>query len=256
MKFQQKKGVTRLTDCFQQPPLKASRALYLDDKEKATVYLMESSGGMVAGDRNDYEIHVREHANVCLLQQSAMKVYPSWNERSCTQNVSVQIDHKACLEWKPEAVIPFKEAKFSGDTMIQMKRDSTLLWGEIISPGREKRNECFHYDDFRTSFQIWVEEECLAFDTLRLSPSSMSLKQIGLLEQSLYIGSLWFVSPEVQSISIRDLNDKLEVSSSINPGVTSLEGKGIHIRWLASDLLQLKREMNKTWGDLIESKSV
>ncbi|WP_257350388.1 urease accessory protein UreD [Pseudalkalibacillus decolorationis] len=250
MEFQKKNGLTCLTDCFQQSPLKASRALYLDDKEKATVYLMESSGGLVAGDRNEYKVHLKKQANVCLLQQSATKVYPSLNELSSAQHVSVQLDGGARLEWMPEAIIPFKDAKFNGDTMIRMKRDSTLLWGEIISPGREKRNECFYYDEFRSSFQIWVEEECLAYDTLHLSPTRMPLQQIGLLEKSLYIGSLWFVSPEVQSISIRDLHDKFKISKDINASVTGLEGKGLHFRWLATDLWALKKEMNKIWNQL------
>ena len=41
---------------FQQPPLKASRELYEGKDPTATVYIMESSGGMVAGDRNDITV--------------------------------------------------------------------------------------------------------------------------------------------------------------------------------------------------------
>ncbi len=231
LKFQKKNGRTRLTDCYQQSPLKASRELYIsNNNEKATVYLMESSGGLVAGDCNEYEVHLSNQANVSLVQQSALKVYPSINEQRSTQRVFIQLDQDTRLEWLPETIIPFKDAQFYGNTQIRMKKGSTLLWGEIISPGREKGNECFRYKDFRTSFQIWVEEECLAYDTLTLSPASMPLQQIGLLGESLYIGSLWFVSPAVHSISMKDIHDELKISENINAGITTLDGKGIHLR--------------------------
>ncbi|UOQ94743.1 urease accessory protein UreD [Halobacillus shinanisalinarum] len=252
MEFQKRNNRTLLTNCFQQPPLKASRELYLSNKEKATVYIMESSGGMVAGDCNEFDVHLMKDANVCLRQQSATKVYPSLNELSCVQHFSVKLDERARLEWTPEVIIPFEHARFSGNTNIQMKQESTLLWGEIIAPGREKRNECFHYDDFRSSFQIWLEEECLAYDTLHLSPAMMPLQQMGLLENSLYIGSLWFVSPVVQEVNLKDIHEQLQESEQLKASVTSLEGKGVHIRWLGSDLWLMKKEINKLGKKFID----
>lgn len=247
MQFRKKNGITRLTDCYQRPPLKASRALYVDDRQRATVYLMESSGGMVAGDRNEYSVHVHPQGNVKLIQQSATKIYPSLDELTSNQHISVCLDQGACLEWRPETIIPFENARFRGDTTIQLQPDSTLLWGEILSPGRVKRNECFHYKDFSSRFQIWLDGRCLAYDSLRFLPETMPLNQIGLLEDSLYIGSLWFVSPQTQFIDSKALQDELNDVENIKAGITSLDEKGIHIRWLTSDLLLLKKEMDKMW---------
>ncbi|AXF56732.1 urease accessory protein UreD [Salicibibacter kimchii] len=245
LNFQRKNHRTRLIDCYQQSPLKASRELYLDDKkEQATVYLMESSGGMVAGDRNEYDIHLKEHADVCLIEQSATKVYPSYNHRCSTQKISVQLEEGACLEWIPEAIIPYQDARYQGDTVIRMKKGSTLLWGEIISPGREKRDECFLYNEFQSRFQIWVEGECLAYDPIQFYPDEMPLQQAGMLEESLYIGTLWFVSPRVPSLDVQYIHDKLQDCNHTKASVTTLEGKGLQIRWLATDLWAMKEEMN------------
>ena len=58
---------------YQQPPLKASRELYEGKDPTATVYIMESSGGMVAGDRNDITVKLAPDSSARLVQQSALE---------------------------------------------------------------------------------------------------------------------------------------------------------------------------------------
>ncbi|MDQ0174891.1 urease accessory protein UreD [Bacillus chungangensis] len=256
LQFQIRKERTRLTACFQQPPLKASRELYIDDDQKATVYIMESSGGMVAGDRNEYDIHLQERTSVCLIQQSALKIYPSMDGLSSTQYINIKLDEGARLEWRPEVIIPFENAIFRGETIVQMKQNAELLWGEIISPGREKRGECFTYDELKTGFQIWKEGECLVYDTLRFLPKNVQLRQIGMLERSLYIGSLFFISHEAEHMNHREMNEQLLHSETIKSSVTKIDDKGLMFRWLSSDLWLLKEQMEKVWDQLSKKEFV
>lgn len=251
LKFAKRGYKTIMTDCYQIPPLRASRALYLNSANPsvATVYMVETSGGLVAGDQNKFQIDVKEGADVCLIPQSATKIYPSFNGMWSSQNIDVSIGSKASLAWKTEAVIPFDKAKFRGQTVIHMAQDSTLLWGEILSPGRDKRGEIFQYSDVKTNFQVWVEEECLIYDSLLFSPDHMDLRQMGLLEDHLYVGSLWFVAPTLQHMNLRELNEKLQRFAQIKVSASLLEGKVVNVRWLASDLVLLKQEMNNTWDE-------
>ena len=71
---------------YQQPPLKASRELYEGQDPTATVYIMESSGGMVAGDRNDITVKLAPDSRARLVQQSALKIYPSHTGEACLLN--------------------------------------------------------------------------------------------------------------------------------------------------------------------------
>lgn len=251
LKFVNRRDKTIMTDLYQLPPLRASRALYInpDNPTEATVYMVETSGGLIAGDQNKFQIDVEEGANVCLIPQSATKIYPSFNGMWSSLNVDVSIGSKASLAWKTEAIIPFEKAKFRGQTVIQMAQDATLLWGEILSPGRDKRGEKFQYSDVKTNFQVWMEEECLIYDSLLFSPDHIDLRQMGLLENHLYVGSLWFVSPTLHQIDIRKLNEKLQRFSHIKVSAAMLEGKAVNVRWLASDLVLLKEEMNNTWHE-------
>lgn len=251
LKFAKRGQKTIMTNCYQIPPLKASRVLYLNpaNPSEATVYMVETSGGLVAGDQNNYQIDVKEGADVILIPQSATKIYPSFNGMWSSQNIDVSIASRASLAWKTEAVIPFEKAKFRGKTVIHMAQDSTLLWGEILSPGRDKHGEKFQYSDVKTNFQVWMEENCLIYDALFFSPDHMDLGQLGLLEDHLYIGSMWFVAPTLQQMDIRKLNEELQRFEHIKVCASLLEGKAVNVRWLASDLVLLKQEMNNTWHE-------
>ena len=66
--------------------------------------------------------------------------------------IDVELGERSRLEWMPEVIIPFVDAKFQVDTTLRVARDATVLWGEIIAPGREKRGEIFDYQSFHVEF--------------------------------------------------------------------------------------------------------
>ena len=252
LNFEKRRNKTIIENYYQLPPLRASRALHMNPKNpaEATVYMVETAGGLVAGDQNKFKINLAEDTSVCLIPQSATKAYPSFNGMWSTQNIDVSIGSNATLAWKTEAMIPFETAKFNGKTVINMAKDATLLWGEILAPGRTTRGEIFEYEDVRTNFQVWLEDECLIYDALSFTPDETDLVQLGLLEEHLYVGSLWFVSPNAHEIDIKKLNEELQEIKEVQVGAALLEEKAVNLRWLASDLVILKQEMDKVWAIL------
>ena len=94
-----------------------------------------------------------------------------------------------------------------------------------------------------------MEEDCLIYDPLLFSPTNTDLGQLGLLEDHLYVGSLWFVAPNLQDMDIRKLNEKLQQYENIKVSASLLEGKAVNVRWLASDMVLLKQEINSTWDE-------
>src|SRR5690606_33362900 len=143
----------------------------------ATVYVMESSGGMVAGDRNDISIKLLPGSKARIIQQSALKVYRSHTGETCVQSIEAEIEEGARLEWMPEVIIPFADSKFKRETTIRLAKDATLLWGEIIAPGREMRGEVFNFSSLKSMLRIYVEGELIAFDSLCFFPKNMKLQE-------------------------------------------------------------------------------
>ena len=248
MEFELRRGYTRMPHVFQQPPLKASRELYEGKDPTATVYIMESSGGMVAGDRNDITVKLAPDSRVRLTQQSALKIYPSHTGETCLYKIDVEIAERARLEWMPEVIIPFVDAKFQVDTTLRVSADSTILWGEIIAPGREKRGEIFDYTSFRSNFKIFVADELIAFDSLHFSPRELELGGIGLLEGAMYVGSIWLVSPNINDVDIRTIQETLISEDGLRASMTKLEGNAIHCRWLGQDQWTLQEEMKRIYA--------
>lgn len=251
LKFGKRGNKTVLVDRYQLSPLRASRANYLNlaNPAEATVYLMEASASLVAGDENQFKIDIGEDSEVCLVPQSATKIYPSFNGMWTKQKIDITVGPKAKLSWKTEAIIPFVDAKFHGQTTVKMAEDATLLWGEILSPGRVMRGEEFVYHDVKTNFQVWMDDECLIYDSLLFSPNKTNFEKLGLLEEHSYIGSLWFVSPNLQDLDVKELNERLQQLTDFKVGAAILEGKAVNIRWLASDTVLLKQEMEKVWDE-------
>lgn len=255
MHFELRRGYTRMPHVFQQPPLKASRELYEGKNPMTTVYIMESSGGMVAGDRNDIMVKLSPKSSVRLIQQSALKVYPSHTGETCVQEIDVEVGEKARLEWMPEVIIPFSGAKANINTTIRLQEDSTLLWGEIIAPGREMRGEIFDYDFFCSKFKIFVEDELIAFDSLHFTPNHTSFKSIGLLENALYVGSIWLVSPKVSELNLREIQESMNVDKGLRASLTKLEGNAIHCRFLGVEQWSMHEEMKRVYKYLSDELS-
>lgn len=247
LRFQKQRGKTKLVDCYEHPPLKVSRIFYQELSATATAYVMETSGGLVAGDRNEYDIVVEDEAKVCLIQQAATKIYPSVLDRESTQRINISLGNGASLLWKPESLIPFQGSRFSGETFIRMQSDSTLLWGEILSPGREKHGERFEFDYIKLLFQVWINDQCLVYDALNFTSQELAVPKIGLLEDYSYIGSLWLISPLVQELDESALNEKLANFDAGMAGITRITESAIHIRWLTSDMVLLKENMINIW---------
>lgn len=252
MEFELRRGYTRMPHVFQQPPLKASRELYEGKDPTVTVYLMESSGGMVSGDRNDISLKLAPESQVRLIQQSALKIYPSHTGEICLQKIDVSVDENARLEWMPEVIIPFEDAKFQVDTTLRLKSSSTVLWADIIAPGREKRGEIYHYESFRSNFKVYVDDELIAFDSLHFSPKEDDLRRVGVLEDALYIGAVWLISPNVDNVDVRELQETLRVEEGLKASITRLEGNAIHCRWLGREQWTLQEDMKRIYEALAE----
>jgi len=248
LEFELRRGYTRMPHVFQQPPLKASRELYEGKDPTTTVYIMESSGGMVSGDRNDITVKLAPDSSVRLIQQSALKIYPSHTGETCFYKIDVDIAERARLEWMPEVIIPFVDSKFRVDTTLRVAADSTVLWGEIVAPGREKRGEIFDYESFRSNFKIFVDDELIAFDSLHFSPKDVELGSVGVLEGAMYVGSVWLVSPNIEDVDIRALQETLQVDERLKASMTRLEGNAIHCRWLGQDQWALQEEMKRVYA--------
>ncbi|MET3506622.1 urease accessory protein UreD [Halalkalibacter oceani] len=240
LSFAHHRGKTRMMSCYQLPPLKASRALYPDDDGAATVYLVDTSGGIASGDKNRMTISASAAAKVHLIQQSSTKIYPARLDGEVSkQSLSFDISEESSLYWHPETTIPFAGSRFVQTIEIALDSSSTCYFAEILSPGRLEHAESFQYESLDLKLSVAYEGRQIAYDRLRFQPDATP--QLGMLDDY-YYGSAWFFSPDFGE-SAAELQEACPIDQDCRFAVTSLDPVGFHARWLSRDLCLLKAHM-------------
>jgi urease accessory protein len=153
-------------------PLLVQRALYCDEGMPTlpVVFIITNSGGILQGDRYRIEIEVASEAFAHVTTQAATKIHEmDANHASQFQQITLH-DH-AYLEYIPDLVIPFRNARFLTRTQINLAPTATLLYSEILMGGR------LHYGG----------GESFAFDLFSSEVSAMSDRGHGLFVEKFVI---------------------------------------------------------------------
>ncbi|MER7892620.1 urease accessory protein UreD [Micromonospora sp. NPDC094482] len=151
LRFEQRGERTVLADLFRQAPLLVQRALHWDPAmpEMACVFIISTSGGMLQGDRYRIDVSLGEGARAHLTTQAANKIQEmDANHASQLQRITLADD--AYLEYLPEPTIPYRHSRFVTHTSITLPESGTVLYSEILLPGRKhhRDGELFQYDLF------------------------------------------------------------------------------------------------------------
>lgn len=115
----------------------------------ACVYLISTAGGTLQGDRYRLDVSLGARARVRLTSQAANKI------QEMDANHAVQLQHltlaeDSYLEYLPEPTIPYRHSRFVIQTVVTLPESATLLYAEILLPGRKhhRTGEIFEYDLF------------------------------------------------------------------------------------------------------------
>jgi urease accessory protein len=160
-------------------PAQIIRPFYAPDDERAYVYLLTPTGGMLGGDRLDIHIVLEPGAQVCLTTASATKVHPS-TDLPAEQSLRIDLGAGSSLEYLPEPTILFRAARWRQRTVVHRAADSRLLFTEGWSAGRVARQEVFAFSSLDISVEIYTAERLSLFDRMRIRPASYPYQHLGL----------------------------------------------------------------------------
>ena len=140
--FERRGALTALIDLRRRAPLLAQQALYYDEAmpELPCVMIISTAGGILQGDRNRIEIDLAADCRAHVTTQSATKVQ-EMDANYASQEQEIVLAEGAYLEYLPDPVIPYRNARFITRTRATVAASATLLYAEILMPGRT------HYKD-------------------------------------------------------------------------------------------------------------
>ncbi|MBW4591601.1 MAG: urease accessory protein UreD [Brasilonema angustatum HA4187-MV1] len=240
-------GQTILSHQYTAYPLRVSPVFYLDDADfqRAYLYVMSTSPGLLAQDKLNISLQLADHTSVYLTEQAATKVHsmPIAGSKATT-NYEIEIGEGATLEFVPEPLILFADASLEQTINIKIHPTGRLFLSEMILPGRLARGEFYQFQYYFSRLQVTSTCGELWFtDAMRLEGKRNPFTKTNLFASSPVLGNVIIVLPETNlellSKSVEDLEaancSGLTVASSILP-----RNKGLLIRAMASGTHELK----------------
>ncbi|MDQ4100645.1 MAG: urease accessory protein UreD, partial [Thermoproteota archaeon] len=138
---------TSVKEQYSRVPLYAQRALYLEEglSNMAYMYIISPSGGILQGDRYRMDISLKNHAFAHITTQGATRIY-RMERNYATQIINIDVGEDCYFEYIPDQVIPYRDSRFYQEANLTVHDTATLLYSEIITPGRVASGEHFDYD--------------------------------------------------------------------------------------------------------------
>lgn len=237
-------GKTIVTNQYANFPLCLSRPFYLDNQNRAYLYLGNTSPGLFPKDNLNFSLDLQENTKVYLTDRAATKVYPTPNFSDLAQ-VCYQFNLAAgaYLEFVPESLILYQDAALSQITKINLDSSSTLFLSEIILPGRLAKGEFYQFQAYYNRLQVYnLKRDLLFSDGMYLSGKNNNFKDNHLFTIYPVLGNAIAVLPQSLVKLLQTKLEKLELPTNLLAASSLLPGDyGLLIRVNAQQTALVKR---------------
>ncbi|WEX11801.1 urease accessory protein UreD [Chelativorans sp. AA-79] len=194
---------TALVELGRRAPLLVQQALYWDDEmpRLPCVSIISNAGGILQGDRYAIDIDLAEGAEAHITTQAATKIHEmDANFASQTQDITLAAN--AYLEYLPLPVIPHKNSRFVSHTRIRLDPTATLLYSEILMPGRKYYGggEIFAYELFSAAVQAErLDGEALFSEKFVIEPCRMDIRNLAVMDRFDVFANVLLLTPKEQA---------------------------------------------------------
>lgn len=259
---EQERGRTVVKEQYSKVPLFTQRALYLEESlpSMAYIYIISPSGGILQGDRYRMDIVAKNRACAHITTQGATRIY-RMERNYATQMVNVVVDKGSYLEFVPDQIIPYRDSRFYQSVNLKVHDAGTMIYSEIIVPGRVASGESFQYDICYMKVLSTNQNDTLRFmDIAVLEPKKRDPRIPGLLGSFGVVGSTYVITRTGYLKQLKDeINSVLQGFTHISGGASILPyNSGVIVRMLgniAGDLRNMIYEIIRVARKIILNAS-
>ncbi|KRF09714.1 hypothetical protein ASG89_16000 [Paenibacillus sp. Soil766] len=262
--FAVRSGFTRLVHKYHASPLKIAKTFRYENEtckvgaapmDQLGVYMMDCSPGLMADDQFEINMRLEEGARVFLTNQSFTKVHPSAEDQGSTQHQILRLEADALLEYIPEPLMLYKDAVLFAETEAHLARGSTLIFSDILCPGRTQRGEIFHYTKYVNRMRVWYEGELIFYQNQRIEPATMELSSLGCWEKETHMGNLFIFSDRLGARHLEAIVDKLSQleDGQVRMGASLTYKHGLVVTVLGRHAWELQDVLMKAWHQIRRS---
>ncbi|MEL6489074.1 MAG: urease accessory protein UreD [Cyanobacteria bacterium J06621_3] len=245
-------GKTVVQHRYMAYPLSVSPVFRLDGEgdalaRRAYLYRMNTSPGLLAGDRLSMSVRLDAGSALCLSDQAATKVHTMTRadkENAAEVRYDIAVGENATLEFLPEPLILFADSALKQTTDITLHETGGLSWGEIVLPGRLARGELYQFREYWSKLRLFSPDgsPCLV-EAMKLLGKGNRFSPRSLFAKGPVLGTLILVLPETSRDGVTLLSkqidalstDSLQVASSVLPNE-----RGVFVRAIATTTREMQ----------------
>jgi len=245
---------TILKNLERRAPYMVQRALYCDPEmpDLACVFLVTTTGCLLQGDRLALDITLGPAAQAHVTTQSATKIH-AMDANYAAQTQIITLADDAYLEFLPDPVIPHRQARFISDTQISIAPSATLLFSEIIQPGRQhhRPDECFGATVISISTSAARPAGCSLFtEKLLIEPQRYAMRQTGVMDSFDVFANVILCTPKDKADRVYErVEADVDLADGIAFGACRLPNDaGLIYKILGRETAQVKAKLREFWG--------
>lgn len=243
-------------------PLRIQKPLYPEGLSCCHAVVVHPPGGIACGDHLQIHANVQPQARALVMTPAATKWYGAFEEEAfASQTIELQVD--GTLEWLPAENIVFDRARVRSHVDIRVGAQGRLFgWDQLIF-GRQASNESFEQGLFDQKVSLYLDDELVWIDRLRLQGSDPLFESnLGLARQG-GCATAWAVAPaqapfedalldrlreDLPATAVTRLHPRLLVMRSLGHAIDLRDGLQRLWQWLRVHWLGFPVHVPRLWA--------
>jgi urease accessory protein len=263
LSFAQRSRGVRLVKSEHKGPLYVQKAFYPEGPDCAHVYLLHPPGGLVTGDTLTISVEAQKNSHALLTTPGAGRVYKARDAGGVqTQNLQINAQENAIVEWFPLETILFPSAQARMKTRIDISHRASFIGWEITCFGLPANEMTFDTGSVTQSLQVWREGRILLNESLVIEQGDNALLMANSGLRSLPVHGLMIAGPfQNESIDLLESLRLLQTQTIKNEFLaTSQNGEFITVRYLGTCTEKARKLFTQAWAlirpELIQKQAV
>ena len=233
---------------------RVQRALYWDEAmpRMPCIFIITTTGCVLQGDRMALEIEVGKNAQAHVTTQSATKVH-MMNANYASQLQDIVVEEGGYLEYMPDPLIPHRTSRFLSKTRISVAETGSLLYAEVVLPGRKyhHEDELFGFDLYSSTIEASRREngEKLFVEKFIINPRETDLSRTGIMNGYEVFGNVILMTTKEKAIRVREeVEADVDKETGLAYGVSLLPGEcGLIFKVLGMTSESVRGKIREFW---------
>ena len=206
---------------------------------------MSPSGGVLQGDRYRMDISLANNAVSHITTQGATRIY-KMDSNYATQLININVGKDSYLEFIPDQIIPYQNSRYYQKVLLDVDPSASLIYSEIIVPGRVAMGELFSYDIcYLKTIGRDIEQKIKFIDSCMLKPKNQDMNMLGIFGKHTVLASVYILSKKKYvDVLNQKINSMLKNNDEIYGGSSVLpDDSGLLVRMLCNSSELIKTEI-------------